>query len=639
MSSPVSSTGGSGSSSTQSNIDYLGYLGSLSSSPFDPNVVINALLNVQQQPISQIQTQIKNVQTDQSIYKSIGADATALQNAAFSLSLQSTIQANAVTSSNSSAVTATAGPNVAAGSYTVAVSHLATATVAASTAQLGLAINGTTPLSALNLSAPVTAGSFSVVIDGTVQQITVDPTKSLTDPNGALTLLQQALTAGMQSSDPGASAAVSVNGNKVQVQVNSGTAAHSISFGASGDSSNFLQAMNLSTANATVAVGGNATMSSSTVVGVAQTGAILTQANLATGLNNTSGSFTVNGVAISWNASQDSINSVIGRINSSSAGVTASYNATTDQLQFTNTATGQGAMALQDVSGNFLAAMNLAPGTTNAQVLGQNAALSINGGATISSASNTITNAIPGLSINALALTSGTPATLTVGPDVTGITKNVQTFVTAANKLLTDINTTQQKDPTTGTYSFLLGDFTLTGLANSVLNMITGQVAGSGTYQSLQDLGITTGAVGSHPGTTNGLTLDASKLSAALTANPSQVAALFAGTVAVNGFQGVGHTLNTYLNQQTNAVNGPFALEQNTGDTQIKQYQARIASIQDQINQQRQILINEFSAMTTALGSLNAQSAALASLGISITSANLSGGTSSSSTSSSSSGH
>jgi flagellar hook-associated protein 2 len=330
---------------------------------------------------------------------------------------------------------------------------------------------------------------------------------------------------------------------------------------------------------------------------------------------------------------------VIGRINSSSAGVTASYNATTDQLQFTNTATGQGAMALQDVSGNFLAAMNLAPGTTNAQVLGQNAALSINGGATISSASNTITNAIPGLSINALALTSGTPATLTVGPDVTGITKNVQTFVTAANKLLTDINTTQQKDPTTGTYSFLLGDFTLTGLANSVLNMITGQVAGSGTYQSLQDLGITTGAVGSHPGTTNGLTLDASKLSAALTANPSQVAALFAGTVAVNGFQGVGHTLNTYLNQQTNAVNGPFALEQNTGDTQIKQYQARIASIQDQINQQRQILINEFSAMTTALGSLNAQSAALASLGISITSANLSGGTSSSSTSSSSSGH
>jgi flagellar hook-associated protein 2 len=397
--------------------------------------------------------------------------------------------------------------------------------------------------------------------------------------------------------------------------------------------------MNLSTANAAVTAGGAATMNSSAVVGVAQTGALLTQANLATGLNNPTGSFTVNGVSISWNAGQDSINSVIGRINSSSAGVTASYNATTDQLQFTNTATGQGAMALQDVSGNFLAAMNLAPGTTNAQVLGQNAALSINGGATISSASNTITNAIPGLSINALALTSGTPATLTVGPDVTGITKNVQTFVTAANKLLTDINTTQQKDPTTGTYSFLLGDFTLTGLANSVLNMITGQVAGSGTYQSLQDLGITTGAVGSHPGTTNGLTLDASKLSAALTANPSQVAALFAGTVAVNGFQGVGHTLNTYLNQQTNAVNGPFALEQNTGDTQIKQYQARIASIQDQINQQRQILINEFSAMTTALGSLNAQSAALASLGISITSANLSGGTSSSSTSSSSSGH
>jgi len=633
MSSPVSSTGSSGSSSSTAPIDYLSYLGSLSSAPFDPNVIISALLNVQQQPITQIQTQIKNVQTDQSIYSSIGADATALQNAAFSLSLQSTVQANAVTSTNSASVTATANPNVAAGNYTVAVSHLATSTTATSTAQLGLAINGTTPLSGLNLSSPVTAGSFSVVIDGKVQQVNVDPTKSLTDPNGALTLLQQTLTAGLQASDPGISATATVSGNKIQIQVSGGSAAHTISFGASGDSSNFLQAMNLSTANATVTGGGSATMSSSAVVGVAQTGAILTQANLATGLNNTTGSFTVNGVSIGWDASQDSISSVIGKINSSSAGVTATYNANTDQLQLSNTATGQGAMALQDVQGNFLAAMNLAPGTTNAEILGQNASLSINGGPTIYSASNTITNAIPGLSINALALTTGAPATLTVGPDVSGITKNVQTFVTAANKLITDINTTQQKDPTTGTYSFLLGDSTLTGLSNSVLNMITGQLTSSGAYQSLQDLGITTGAVGSQPGTTNGLTLDTTKLAAALAANPSQVAALFAGTVANNGFQGVGQQLNTYLNQQTNPINGPFAQEQSTGNTQITQYQARITEIQYQITQQRAILTSEFAAMTTALGSINAQSAALASLGISVTSANLSGGTSSNSSS------
>jgi flagellar hook-associated protein 2 len=636
MSSPISSVGTPSAASTGTQpIDYLGMLGSLSSSPFDPNTVINALLAVQQQPITSLQTQIKNVQTDQSIYKSINADATALQTAAFSLSLQSTVHANTVSSSNSSAVSATAGPTVAAGNYTVAVNQLATATTATSTAQLGKAIDGTTPLNALNLGAAVTAGTFSVVVDGTVQTVNVDPTLSLTDPNGALTLLQQALNAGLQSSDPGASAAVTVNNNEVQISLTGGSAAHTISLGASGDSSNFLQAMNLSTANAAVAAGGNATTGSSAVVGVAQLNQPLAQANLATGLNNVSGSFTINGVSIAWDASQDSISSVLGRINSSSAGVTASYNATTDQVQLSNSNTGQSAIALQDVSGNFLAAMNLAPGTTNAQILGKNASVTVNG-TTISSASNTIKTAVPGLSITATALTAGTPATLTVGPDVSGITKNVQTFVDAANKLLTDINTTQQKDPTTGTYSFLLGDPTLTGMVNTVITMITGQLASTGAYESLQDIGITTGAVGSQPGSTNGLSLDTTKLAAALAANPAQVAALFSGTTAVNGFQGVAQQLNTYLDQQINPVNGPFALEQSTGNTQITQYQAQIAQIQDMINQQRQLLTSQFSAMTTALGSLNAQSAALASLGISVTSASLSGGSSGSGTSGSS---
>jgi flagellar hook-associated protein 2 len=636
MSSPVSSTGTS-STGTQP-IDYLSMLGSLSSTPFDPNTVINALLSIQQQPITSLQTQIKNVQTNESIFKSIGADAAALQSAAFSLSLQSTVHANTVSSSNSSAVSASAGPNVAAGNYSVAVSQLATSTTATSTAQLGKAIDGTTALNALNLGTAVTAGAFSVVIDGTVQSVNVDPTLSLTDPNGALTLLQQTLNAGLQVTDPGASAAVTVSNNKVQIQVTGGTAAHTISLGASGDSSNFLQVMNLSTANASVAIGGTATTGSSAVVGVAQLGQPLAQANLATGLNNTSGTFLVNGVSISWDASQDSIGSVLDRINSSTAGVTASYNSTTDQIQLTNTSTGQGAISLQDVGGgNFLAAMNLAPGTTGAQTLGKNAIVTVNG-TTINSASNTIKTAIPGLSITATALTGGTPATLTVGPDVTGITKSIQTFVDAANKMVSDINTTQQKDATTGTYSFLLGDPTLTGMANSVLNIITGQLAKTGAYESLQDIGITTGAVGSQPGTTNTLTLDTTKLAAALAANPAQVSALFSGTTAVNGFQGVGQQLSTYLNQQTNAVNGPFAQEQSTGDTQIAQYQAQIAQVQDMINQQRQMLVNEFSAMTSALGSLNAQSAALASLGISVTSANLSGGSSSSSSSSSSSG-
>src|SRR5579862_8252601 len=99
----------SGTSSTPS-LDYLGLLGGLSPLPFDPNTVINALLAADQQPITNLQTQITNIQTDESIYKNIGNDVASLQSIAFNLTLQSTAQANTATSSNTAEVTATAGP-------------------------------------------------------------------------------------------------------------------------------------------------------------------------------------------------------------------------------------------------------------------------------------------------------------------------------------------------------------------------------------------------------------------------------------------------------------------------------------------------------------------------------------------------
>lgn len=628
----MSNNSGSSVSSTSgtSSLDYLGLLGGLSPLPFDPNTVINGLLAADQQPITNLQTQITNIQTDENIYKSIGNDMTSLQSIAFNLTLQSTTQANTATSSNTSEVTATAGPTAQAGTYTVAVNALATSTTAASTAAIGLPIDGaasTTPLSSLNLSSAPTAGTFSVVVDGTVQTITVDPNQPLLDapgttpPQGALSQLQATIAAGLN--DPSATVNVGVSGDKVNISISGASTTHTISFGASADTSNFLSAMNLATAQGTTSPSGALTLTSSADVGVAQPNATLTSAGLATALTGpadpssgaATGTFTINGVSIAWNAGTDSLSSIINRINSSAAGVTAQYNSVTDSLVLTNKATGQTAMSLADTSGNFLAAMNLAPDTTRAQQLGTNASITVNG-TTVTSTSNTFTSAAPGLSITAAAVTpSGTPATLTVGPDVTGITTQVQSFVTAVNKVLGDINLTQQKDPTSGQYSQLLGDPTLTGIQNTLLTMITSQVTTSGAYQSLQDIGITTGAVGSLPGTTNSLTLDTAKLTAALTANPQQVAALFNGTTANNGFQGIAQQLNSYLNQQINPVTGVFAEYQSTGDSEIQSMQSQITFLNDMLAQQRQTLTAQFSAMSTALSGLASQSTLFSALG------------------------
>src|SRR5439155_25872465 len=85
---------------------------------------------------------------------------------------------------------------------------------------------------------------------------------------------------------------------------------------------------------------------------------------LATAINDNggTGAFSVNGVNIAWTAN-DSLTTVLGRINSSSANVRASYDPTTDKITMLNLATGAQDIALSDTSGNFLAAVVMTAGS------------------------------------------------------------------------------------------------------------------------------------------------------------------------------------------------------------------------------------------------------------------------------------
>src|SRR6266545_3109712 len=69
-------------------------------------------------------------------------------------------------------------------------------------------------------------------------------------------------------------------------------------------------------------------------LGAADINAVLASSRLQTAITAGGGAFTINGVQISYTAS-DSISSIVSRINASSAGVTASYDSTADQLKLT----------------------------------------------------------------------------------------------------------------------------------------------------------------------------------------------------------------------------------------------------------------------------------------------------------------
>src|SRR5262249_36593049 len=137
------------------------------------------------------------------------------------------------------------------------------------------------------------------------------------------------------------------------------------------------------------------------------------------------------------------VNDVLQRINDSSAGVVATYDAVNDRFELTNKTTGDVGISLQDVTGNFLAATGLSGGTLQR---GTNLQYSINGSGTLTSQSNTINGnaaGLTGLSVTALATGS---TSVTVSSDTSKISSAIQSFVTdynaAQNFISTQTNTT-----------------------------------------------------------------------------------------------------------------------------------------------------------------------------------------------------
>ncbi|MEZ4502236.1 MAG: flagellar filament capping protein FliD [Dehalococcoidia bacterium] len=146
------------------------------------------------------------------------------------------------------------------------------------------------------------------------------------------------------------------------------------------------------------------------------------------------GSFDINGISISYDVSTDSLNTIITRINTSSAGVTASFDEGTNQLTLTRNDDGPTAITVSDTSGNFLETMNIVDnvGTTiGTETLGTDLmtlgdVVSMINGAAIG-VTATMVNDVDGRP-NLLNLTSGSTITLGSGGDTSN-------FLAATNLL------------------------------------------------------------------------------------------------------------------------------------------------------------------------------------------------------------
>ena len=321
-------------------------------------------------------------------------------------------------------------------------------------------------------------------------------------------------------------------------------------------------------------------------------------------------------VGISIDSSNNTLQGIAQAINGASGnpGVTASVVNASDgaHLILTSNATGAANTISISSSGGDggLAALNYTQGASSGNGLTQQTAAQdasvVLDGFTVTSAGNSIGNALQGVTINLTSADPGATQTLTLGTDVNGISSDLQNLVTAYNSYISLKSSLSSYDATTGTAGPLLGNATLINIANQLGTILSSAVgSGSASVQSLADIGLDLNPDGT-------LSLDTNQLTSALTANPAQVASLF------NGSNGYGAQLNNTLNNflqtggvfdtQTQAVNQQLAaLQQQQSDLnqtisdETTRYQQQFAAMDAIVAQ----LKNDSSAITQMLSGLN----------------------------------
>lgn len=237
------------------------------------------------------------------------------------------------------------------------------------------------------------------------------------------------------------------------------------------------------------------------------TGAAASSDTQALGL---SGSFSINGVTISVSAS-DSILDIASNINQANAGsnatgVTASVikSASSDyRLVLTSDTTGSTGFTLSGAdldAGGALAGLNLgAAGQANArQTLqaAQDARVQLDG-ITVIRSSNSISDAINGLTLDLKQADPTVSVTIDIGVDKEGVRASVQNFVDQYNAVQDFINSQFAFDAETGVGGVLAGDPLLTNIQRTLSDSLLQSVPGlAGDRDSLVKIGVEPDAKG-----------------------------------------------------------------------------------------------------------------------------------------------
>lgn len=282
-----------------------------------------------------------------------------------------------------------------------------------------------------------------------------------------------------------------------------------------------------------------------------------------------SGSFTItpgsgSPVTITTNGTQ-TLSDVANQINGDNLGVTASVITDASGSRLAVVANSSGSTA------NFTVSGSTGYGFTQA-VIGINASITIDGIA-VSSASNTVTGIIPGLTLNLLSADPGAYVSLGVGPDTAQAAAAVNQFVSDYNTAIQAVNA--QFAVTGSSEGVLATDPNLRNLQTDLegaLGYVYKPASGTTSVSNLSSLGITANSNGT-------LSVNSATLNNALSNNFGDVQTFFQGS-SLNGFA---NTLDQQLTNFISPSDGAFTIDLQSISSQESQLQTDIANFQQNV--------------------------------------------------------
>lgn len=307
----------------------------------------------------------------------------------------------------------------------------------------------------------------------------------------------------------------------------------------------------------------------------------------------------------------DTLDDVVGKINASGAGVTASIlndgsrtnpyrlilsskaTGTAGQIVFDAGATGLGLTTFVEARDALVYIGS--PGSPNAVA--------------ITSTTNELSGVIQGVTLD-LVNASETPVSVTVARDVEGIVAKMQSFVESFNSIVTNIDSYTKYDPETKAKGTLFGDSTVWSIRSRLMSQVIQAVGVSGSYTRI-------GQVGFSLTSSNQLELDADKLREALTNDSVSIASLFttkADKDVENSPSGFAEAFDAMLAGFTDSYGGLISNRTGSLDDQTKLLNDRIKSLNSVLASKRERLERQFTAMETALAQLQGQQSSLTAL-------------------------